>query len=86
VDKLVAGLLGVSHCSGVAGGKRSSSAEGNLSDPQSINISRAAMQGPRLWARNIRLKVPFSSFIALLGWRTRVLTERTPESASPQPQ
>jgi hypothetical protein len=22
------------------------------------------MQGPRLWARNIRLKVPFSSFVA----------------------
>jgi hypothetical protein len=40
VDKLVAGLLGVSHCSGVAGGKRSSSAEGNLSDPQSIKHVR----------------------------------------------
>jgi hypothetical protein len=40
VDKLVAGLLRVSHCSGVARDRRSSSAEGNLRDPQSIKHVR----------------------------------------------
>lgn len=41
VDEFVGGLLSVSHCSGVVRDRRSSSAEGNLSDPQSIKHVRS---------------------------------------------